>query len=165
MKAKLFLIIAILCAFAGKAWANPTTGVGVGIYGYTDGSVYVYAVSSSAGPSYQSGPTNGTQKQFHSSNSDSQFNIGNNGITRDLTMTLNGRLTFANATSATDVTPDGNFTLTFTSKNYYMADAAVTTRAGAAVENCTVSGKYTRTITITIPAGKAYYVKNVLAGY
>ena len=156
MKAKAILIIAFLFAFAGTAWANPLSGVSVSIFGYTNGSEYVYAVSSSAGPLYERGPTNGTNKHFDYRSDDSQFNIGGNGVTSDLTMTLDGTLSFANASSGTDVTTGSAFTLTFTSKDYYFADAAVTTLAGTAVSGCTVEGRYTKTITVTFPTNTTF---------
>jgi hypothetical protein len=84
------LIIALVVALTAgqQAWATPFTRVGVGIYGNTNGSVYVCNIVSDAGPSYQYGPTSGTQKHFDSRDTESQFKIGNNGVTRDLTMTL-----------------------------------------------------------------------------
>ena len=159
----LALVLTIVALATGQeAWGYPTTGVGVGIYGHTNGSVYRYTVASSAGPSYPCGLTNGTEKRFDSRNSDSQFNIGNNGVTRDLTMTLNGWLTFANSNSATNVTAGiGGFEIVFTSANYYITTATVTTLAGDAVEGCMVSGTYTKTLTVTIPSGTTFGTINL----
>ena len=155
------LTLAALALVGPAAWGDPLVRARVGIYGRTYGSVYAYVVSSSAGPTYQRGPTSGTYKNFDSRSSDSQFTIGSNGDTGDITMTLDGRLNFANATSATDVTSDGVFTITFISTDYYLTDAAVTTRAGAAVEGCTVSDRYTKTITITIPTNTTFGEINI----
>ena len=160
MKAKLFFIIALVVALTAgqQAWATPFTRVGVGIYGHTDGSVYVCNIVSDAGPSYRHGPTSGTQKHFDSRDTESQFKIGNSGVTRDLTMTLDGWLAFANSNSATDVitTSNGSFDIVFTSVNYYLTTATVTTLAGDAVGGYTVSGAYTKTLTVSIPSGTTF---------
>lgn len=161
---KLYIISVLTLAaltVGQRAWANPFTPVGVGIFGYTNGEKYMYSVSSSAGPSYPRGPFNGTTKQFDSRDSDSQFNIGNNGVTRDITMTLNGWLNFANADSGTDVTTGSSFTIVFTSANYYFAGVTVTTLAGVTVSGCKFEGIYTKTLTVTIPTNTTFGSINI----
>ena len=149
MKAKIILIIALLCAFAGKAWANPMFGVDVDIIGFTNGSEYRYAISSTAvgGGIRNFGPYNGTSQQFNN-----DYIIGNG-----YTIHLIGRLNFTNATTGTDVTSDNSFELTITSNNYYFVDASVETlKDHVAVEGCTISGTYNKTLSITIPAHTSF---------
>ena len=151
-------VLTIAALTAGqRAWADPIVGVGVSIFGYTNGSTYAYVVSSSAGALYRRGPINGTEKRFDARDSDAQFHIGGNGITSDLNMTLDGTLLFANSNSATDVTTgNGSFKIVFVSEDYYIADAAVTTQAGATVDGCTISGRRTKTLTVTIPSNTTF---------
>ena len=155
MKAKVIFVIALLCAFTGKVWANPTVNAEVSIIGRTTGSYYAYAISSTlpGGGTLSFGPNDGTGKSYvgtsHYFNTD--YTIGSG-----ITMSLHGRLNFANTNAGADVTPDGDFDLTLNSTYYYITDAAVTTLANAAVSGCAVSGTYTKTLTIRIPEGTTF---------
>ncbi len=155
MKAKVIFVIALLCAFTGKVWANPTVNAEVNIIGRTTGSYYAYSISSTlpGGGTLSFGPNDGTGKSYvgtsHYFNTD--YTIGSG-----ITMSLHGRLSFANTDAGADVTPDGDFDLTLNSTYYYITDAAVTTLANAAVSGCTVSGTYTKTLTIRIPEGTTF---------
>ena len=155
MKAKIILIIALLCAFAGKAWANPTINAEVSIIGHTTGSYYAYAISSTVpgGGNLSFGPNDGTGKSYNGTSHyfDTDYNIGSG-----ITMSLEGWVNFANANAGADVTAGCDFYVTFTSTYYYFTDVAVTTLANAAVSGCTVSGTYTKTLTIRIPDGTTF---------
>ena len=100
MKAKVIFVIALLCAFTGKVWANPTFKAEVSIIGRTTGSYYAYAISSTlpGGGTLSFGPNDGTGKSYvgtsHYFNTD--YTIGSG-----ITMSLHGRLNFAN--TATDL--------------------------------------------------------------
>jgi hypothetical protein len=150
MKTKVILIITILCAFAGNwqtAWANPIFVSDVWIIGHTNGSQYACAISGPGGTIKQYGPSSGTSRFFNE-----EFSIGSG-----ITMSLVGSLNFTNASNATDVnTGDFNFSLVFTSTEYYFAGATVTTLTGAGVSGCTVNGTYTKTLSITIPNSTSF---------
>ena len=158
MKARIILIIAILCAVAQGGWASPTIFMGVEIYGLTNGSQYKYSISSTVGGIHTYGPFDGTKKTFRSNYTDSNFTFSNG-----VSMTLNGDIEFANASGGTDVTAtDGSFNLVFTSTHYYFAGFNVTTVANETVEGCTVSGMYTKTLTISIPKDASFSKINIV---
>ena len=156
MKARILLIISLLCAFAGKGWANPMSSVEVDIVGHTDGSVYRYVISSTAvgGGSTPYGPSEGTSVFLNTS----ALSIIGNGYT----IQLLGRLNFANSSQGTDVISGNSFEVTFTSAYYYFVDAFVETLNHVAVEGCTISAKYNKTLTITIPQNKAFARINLI---
>ena len=146
MTQKLYFIIALLCALAGTAQAAATFQEGVGILGYTNGTKSAYTIGSTYTQGPQYGPINDTEVHFDGE----QFNLGSNDV--PITLELHGTLIFATSSSYTDVTTnDFNFTLTFTSSTNYFTGASVTTKAGAAVSGCSVSGKNSHTLTVTIP--------------
>ena len=162
MKARIILIISLLFAFAGKAWANPMFGVSVSIYGfsYTDNNkqYHRYVVSSSPGQITEIGPEEGISMNYSSS---TVFQIGNNGS--GITMTLSGSLYFANTFPATNVYTDYfQASITFTSTHYYFVDATVETLDHSAVGGCTISAKYNKTLTITIPEYTTFGTINLI---
>ncbi|MCR5659337.1 MAG: hypothetical protein K6G25_08440 [Bacteroidales bacterium] len=133
-----------------QAMADSTFQVGVGILGKTNGSQSSYVIGRFDTP-IQYGPINGTEKSFDQNS----FNIGSNEV--PITMTLSGTLVFANSSSMTDVTTnDFNFHLTFTSTTKYFSGASVTTKAGNAVSGCSVSGRNSQTLTVTIPKNTSF---------
>ena len=146
--AALLMIVAVMVG--QQAMADATFQVGVGILGRTDGSQSAYVIGRIDMP-IQYGPINGTEQSFDHNT----FNIDSNEV--PITMTLSGTLIFANGSSMTDVTTnDFNFHLTFTSTTKYFSGASVTTKAGNAVSGCSVSGRNSQTLTVTIPKNTSF---------
>ena len=151
---KLFAAVVLTMAalaIGQTAWADSTFQVGTFILGRTDGSHSAYEIGSNYTQGPQYGPISGTEKQFE----DEDFSIGSSDV--PLTVRIKGHAQFANSSSMSDVTVvHGSMILTFTSSTKYIIDAAVATMAGVAVSGCTVSGKKSKVVTVSIPEGKTF---------
>jgi hypothetical protein len=150
------LILAILCLPLGgwggqTASAAPTFQVGVGILGKINGTQSAYTIGSTYTQGEQVPVNNATSYNFDGE----QFNIGSNDV--PITVELQGTLIFTNSSSYTDVTTDDfRCILTFTSTTKYFTGASVTTKAGAAVSGCSVSGGNSKTLTVYIPSHTSF---------
>lgn len=145
--------VAIAAMMSGQtAWADPTFQVGVGILGKTDGQHSYYVIASNYISQGEIGPITGVYGVFKNT----AFTIGNNDV--PVTMTLNGDVLFAESSSYTDVTVlnTHGFEIAFTSTTRYFTGASVATKDGTTVTGCTVTGTYSRTLTVTIPKNASF---------
>ncbi len=137
------------------AWAKtvqPTEPVCVIINGvYHNSGAYkgqgAYVIGSSIGNSYPSGQVEGMNQILPTD----PYNIGSQNFPLSMTIT-GGYIQLTTSTSNTDVTVNSNnFTLTFTSSSKYIIAASVTKNDGTAVSGCTVTGSYSKSVSVHIP--------------
>ena len=146
------LIISLLCTFAGTVWAQnsvvPTMQVDVAFQGRWINKAGTYIVQSNIGQEGVAPGQVNNQEQTIPSNT---INIGN--ATYPLTLTVSdGKILLKESNSNTDVTVNSdNFQLTFESSTKYITAATVAKVDGTTVLGCTVSGTYTKKVTVRIP--------------
>ena len=149
MRQTILTILLALCALAGTAQAAATFQEGVAILGrYYDYQGHYVIASTNMRDQYL---TQMKHKIFENEN----FNIGSSDV--PITMTINGTIRLAEGSTLTDVTVSSSvFTITFTSTTNYFTNASVTKNDETAVSGCTVSGKKSKTLTITIPEDTSF---------
>ena len=153
------MVLTIAALMTGQqAWAEKavqsTIPVRVIINGayQTKGKTGIYVIGSDIGNSYPSGYVEG-QNQILPTD---PYNIGSQDFPLSMTVT-GGYIQLATSTSNTDVTVNStNFTLTFTSSSKYIIAASVTKNDGTEVAGCTVTGAYSKSVSVHIPEGAVF---------